>query len=149
MKEIILAGTSMRTIALLATLLISTLTGCVSAGREIKSDQLTNFTKGKTTIADVTSALGKPTTTTTTSDGRRRVNYAFVHAQARPESFIPFVGAFVGGSDMRTSIVDFSFDKNGVLEDYTQSESNSGTGMGFSGGEYRAPDRTLPQEQTK
>lgn len=149
MKKIALAGTSIKHITLLATLLFSTLTGCVSSGREIKSDQLTNFTKGKTTIADVTSALGKPTTTTTTSDGRRRVNYAFVHAQARPETYIPFIGGLVGGADVRSSMVDFTFDKNGILEDYTQSESNSGTGMGLSGGEYRAPDRTLPQEQPK
>lgn len=137
----------MKHVTLLALLLI--ITGCASVGREVKSDQLAGFAKGKTTINDVKASLGQPTMTTITSDGKRQINYTFAHSQARPESFIPIVGLFVGGADVRSSAVNFTFDKDGLLEDYTQSESNQSVGTGFGGGEYRAPDRSLPQEQPK
>ena len=125
------------------------LAACVSTGREVKSDQLSQFTKGKSTIADVTAALGQPTSTSITSDGNKTLNYMFAHSQARPESFIPLVGAFVGGADYRSSFVTFNFDNHGVLVNYAQSESNGGVGTGLSSGTYTAPDRTQPQEQPR
>jgi hypothetical protein len=141
----------MKLVTLMTILFISlpALVGCVSIGNEVKSDQLATFTKGKTTIEEVTTALGQPISSTATSDGRRIINYAFMHNQSRPESIIPAVGAFAGSADMRTRYVMFTFDKDGVMENYTQSEFSSGMGMSLIGGEYRATDVALPQEQPK
>lgn len=129
--------------------MIVLLTACMSMGREVKSDQLTGFVKGKTSITEVTSSLGQPTSATITADGKQFLTYTFAHYQSRPASFIPIVGLFAGGADMRSSVVMFTFDKSGILEDYTQTQSINGIGQGFNSGEYRALDSTLPQEQTK
>jgi len=67
-------------------------------------------------------------------DGRRMATYAYAEAQVRPETFIPFIGGFVGGTDTRTSTVTMIFDQEGIFQTYTTSESEFGTGMGFSAG---------------
>ena len=122
------------------------LAGCATVGREVTENQLQGFEKGKTTLNEVVSKLGTPTSSSSTLEGKRFISYVFAHAQARPESFIPIVGAFVGGSDVRSSVVTFTFNREGKLEDYFQSQSATGTGTGLAAGEYKAPDRTLPQE---
>ncbi len=58
------------------------------------------------------------------------MSYAFVEAAARPETYIPIAGAFIGGADARSSIVTFSFDGRGVLVDYTIATSQTGTALG-------------------
>jgi hypothetical protein len=141
----------MKLITLFSILVINilTLAGCASNGIEDKSDQLTNFIKGKTTIEEVKSALGPPISLTTSTDGRRILNYAFLHSQPRLESIVPAIGAFPGGADKRTNYVTLTFDKDGVLENYNQSEFNSKMGAGLIGGDYSAIDITLPQELQK
>lgn len=127
-------------------LLALTLAACVTVGREVTQDQLRGFEKGKTTISQVVVKLGNPDSSTVTLDGKRTISYAFIHSQVRPESFIPIFGAFVGGSDVRHSVASLIFDKDGLLENYYQSEGATGAGFGLSAGEYRTPDRSLPQE---
>jgi hypothetical protein len=56
------------------------------------------------------------------------LSYIGVFAQPRPETFIPVVGAFVGGADMRMSHVIFQIDSNGVLTDIISSQHESGAG---------------------
>lgn len=107
---------------------------CVSTGVQVKEDQLTAFEKGRTTISDVTQTLGAPTTNMVQPDGSRVLVYTYVKAQARPESYIPILGAFVGGADSKSSSVAIRFDARGVLIDYSSVESTFGTGTGLSGG---------------
>lgn len=136
----------MRTAITILSLLLAV--GCATVGREVTKDQLTSFEKGRTTIPEVQDKLGPPTTTTLMQDGRTAMIYTFAHAQARPETFIPFVGAFVGGSDVRATSVNFTFDASGKLEGYTHTTSVTGSGMGLAGGRYQPPNRDLPQEST-
>lgn len=129
-----------------AILLAITIAGCATMGREVTKDQMAGFQRGKATIAEVTADLGPPTMSTTLQDGRQVIDYTFAHAQARPESFIPFIGPLVGGADVRTTSVRFFFDKDGVLQDFVHSASKTGAGYGLSGGAYHQPDRSLPKE---
>jgi len=64
-------------------------------------------------------------------DGSRMITYTWVSAQARPESFIPLVGAFVGGADSESSILQLKFDSDETLKYYTVSNSKIGAGSGF------------------
>lgn len=117
----------------LILVLVLALSGCYSMGAKVKSEQLTQFKKGVTTIAEAQNALGQPTTITKMGDGTTVLSYMHIQAQARPESFIPIVGAFVGGSDSNISSVNLVF-KDGVLFEMNSSESTYGGGYGLSGG---------------
>lgn len=74
--------------------------------------------------------------------------YSFSHAQARPASFIPVVGLFAGGADVRSSSVVLTFDRLGILLDYSVHRSATGMGTGLSAGSYQAPDTSQPAENT-
>lgn len=102
-----------------------------------------SFEVGKTTYQDVVRKLGEPTQRMVSADGSKQAFYMYVEAQARPETFIPIVGAFVGGSDARSNSASFFFDKNDILTDYRSSSGAMGMGMGLSAGhvEGRIPDQ--------
>ena len=116
---------------LLLPALLLTLAACASSGVKIDQAKIEALQKGKTTYAEVLQSFGKPTSNTVLSDGSRMVFYNYFGVQTHPETFIPVVGAFVGGADSEHSIVTLNFDKSGVLKDYTASEGGSGTGTGF------------------
>lgn len=130
----------------LVALVALALFGCATVGREISTAQVDTFKKGETTSAEAIQALGQPTGVTRMSDGRQQLIYSFAHAQARPASFIPIVGIFAGGTDVRSSSVVLTFDKAGIFQEYTSSQTMTGGGMGFAAGAYTQPDTTLPQE---
>lgn len=111
------------------------LSGCTSTGVHVDERALTTFEKGKTTINDVIARLGQPTSNMLLNTGQRIIGYTYVQAQARPESFIPIIGPLVGGADSHFSNVSLTFDKHGVLESYTSTQSQFGTATGVASGE--------------
>jgi hypothetical protein len=62
------------------------------------------------------------------------LGYTYIQAQARPESFIPIIGPLVGGADSHFSNVSLTFDRNGVLESYSSTQSQFGSGNGVASG---------------
>ncbi|NDA63118.1 MAG: hypothetical protein EBX50_13925 [Chitinophagia bacterium] len=72
------------------------LAACSSSGVKVDPNKLSGFEKGKTTYSEVIDTLGSPTQVMTLDDGRKIVTYSYYGVQARPESFVPIVGAFVG-----------------------------------------------------
>ncbi len=110
------------------------LTGCVSAGVRVDEANLHSFEKGKTTYSEIVARLGPPTTNSLLPDGRRMLMYSYVQATARPENFIPLVGAFVGGADSRSSNVILWIDQEGKLASFSTSESQYGVGRGLEAG---------------
>lgn len=119
----------MKRLAVLVMLFV--LLGCASSGKQIKAEQLQSFEKGRTTLPEVISCLGQPTSKTTTIDGHVVICYNYVQASARPESFIPIVGLFAGGVDSRSNNVTMTFDQQGVLQGYSTTESATGVGTGL------------------
>ncbi len=112
-----------RTAALAACLLC---TACMTAGTQVGPGQLAQFQKGKTTEREIVSALGEPNSKSVTSDGTSVICYTYVHAAARPETFIPLVGAFVG-ADSRSDSTCFQFSQ-GVLESSSTNTSKFTSG---------------------
>lgn len=114
--------------------------GCASAGVKVDPQVAASFKPGVTTYQDVEQKLGPPTSQMVMSDGSRMIGYTYARTTTRPETFIPFVGAFVGGADTRSQTVQFHFTPTGVL-DTTQSGTNAiGVGTGFAAG--TSMDRT-------
>jgi len=98
--------------------LLLVLAGCLSTGNRVETNRLTEITKGKSTIDDVISRFGKPTSSVKFPNGERTLVYLNKIAQPDAATFIPLVGTFVGSVDNTTHSVIFEFDAKGVLTDY-------------------------------
>lgn len=123
----------MKQFAILITASIA-LVGCASSGVQVNEADIAHFQRGQTTYAEVVRQLGYPTTNLTLDDGSRVSIYSYAQVQARPETFIPIIGAFVGGADTKMTSVSLTFDQRGVLKAMTSSNSQLGTGTGLESG---------------
>lgn len=133
----------MRWLSIVALVMLS---ACVASGVQVKPEQTAKLQKGKTTYAEAVQALGKPTTVSTASDGTLIAVYNYVESQARPESFIPIVGAFAGGADSRINMVMLTFGPDGVLKDWHATETNTGTGYGVEAGKTTTTSTGQPTQ---
>jgi hypothetical protein len=111
--------------------------GCMSAGVEVRPEQMATFRRGVTTLQEVTAALGPASVQTALDDGTMLLVYTYVTSRPHPESYIPFIGSLVGGADTRSSAAVFLFDTRGVLKSANTTTSNVGTG--FSTDRHTAP----------
>jgi hypothetical protein len=109
------------------------LSGCASSGNKVDPTAISHFENGRKSYEQVIAALGAPTTDVVASDGKRTLIYSYAEYKTRPETFIPYVGLFVGGSDVASSAVVFKFAANGTLIDYTSANSQHGVGLGLAG----------------
>lgn len=119
---------------ILAAAAVILLTACAATGTQVHESQLQGFKKGKTTLQEVTDTLGAPNTRTAMSDGSKMICYSYAKVTARPEGFIPYVGVFAGGSDIVSNTACLQFNKNDVLQSYTASSSQRGSGYGVEAG---------------
>ena len=113
------------------------------AARLVSDAQVAAFKPGETTEAQVAALLGQPNMRTRLPDGTVMVIYSYAEYSTRPATFIPIVGAFVGGADTRSSAVTLRFDKDGKLIDTSSSSTTFGTGMGPPAGKV---DNTSTQQ---
>jgi len=132
---------------LLSGLAISLMSACAASGVHVSEAQVSSFQKGKTTYEDVVLELGNPTSKTLDSAHNTQIVYVYSEYQTRPETFIPYVGAFVGGADTRTNIASFKFNQVGILQDYSFSETALGTASNLSAGVQ--PDRVPVKARSK
>lgn len=119
---------------LLLVLMSLALSACMSMGTKVDQEKVSQFVKGKTTYSEVIQQLGKPSSSTINDDGSRTIMYMYVQSQAKASSFIPIVGAFVGGADSESTTVTMNFDKKSLLVSYTASEGGMNVGTGYVSG---------------
>lgn len=110
----------------LAAALVCTviLTGCATP-KMIDREQYTDFKKGVTTYSDVVKRLGEPNGRQNQASGAYSVTYNSTSSKVDPKSYIPIVGAFIGGVETKGQMLTFSFDKNNRLIDYLDTVSSS------------------------
>ncbi len=106
---------------------------CVSMGRKLDQQAVDRIHEGKTTRAEVVQWLGSPDQTTRMG-GSTTFQYHFVRASAKPEGFIPIVGAFAGGVNMQNQMVSVTFDERGIVRHLMTSSGGSEMGFGLSAG---------------
>ena len=122
------------------------LAGCMSSGKYVDPSNLKSLTKGKTTMESAIAILGEPSGQTIDGLGHTILTYTYTESTARPETFIPVVGGLVGGADTRFTMATLTFGADGILQNYTYTGSQSGTGMGFAAGvSNQHVDRTIRQ----
>jgi len=105
------------------------LAGCVSAGVEVRPEQMANFRHGVTSLQDVVTALGPASVETALDDGSTLLVYTYVTSRPHPETYLPFIGALVGGADTHSSAAVFLFDSHGLLKSANTTSTNVGTGV--------------------
>lgn len=119
-----------------------TLAACASSGVKVTEAQTSGFIKGETTRGQVLTQLGSPTLQSKLADGTSMVIYSHAESSVRASTFIPIVGAFVGGADTRSNTVTMRFDQQDKLIDVSTTESAMGTGTGLaSGGQVSVPNQ--------
>ncbi len=118
--------------ALLPIALAILLTGCASHGSKINTDYATSMVKGETTQADALKHLGKPVSTAKNSSGDTILTYLYVKSKAKASTFIPIAGAFMGGANTETSYLIATFDRDGILKDWSYTESSTETNTGLT-----------------
>lgn len=123
------------------------LAGCAASGVKVTDAHMSSLKPGETTEAQVVQSFGAPTIRTRMGDGSTMVIYSYYEAKVRPETFIPFAGAFIGGSDGRTNTVTLRFDPAGKLIDTSSSESTFGYGMGAAAGAISQQPTMQPRQQ--
>ncbi|SOY69413.1 conserved hypothetical protein [Cupriavidus taiwanensis] len=104
------------------------LAACVSTGVDVKPEHMSNFLPGFSTLDDVTTQLGPPSSQATLRDGSTILVYSFATSQPHPESFIPIIGPLFAGGAIRASTVLFEFDPNGVLRSQRRTTSSGVSG---------------------
>lgn len=114
--------------------------GCATVGRKIDPSNFEKIKKGETTKDEVVSLLGSPDHLTISGNGNTAMTYIYSRAAARPETFIPFVGALVGGYDVQTQAVVIVVGPDGKVIDYSASYGKTETRQNLSsGGEAETP----------
>ena len=102
----------------------------VDQGQKIDTNQVAKFQTGKTTYDQVIAAMGTPASIQTRSDGTKILVYVYTQAAPRPATFVPVVGLFAGGADVKQQSVLFTFDHDGILKDYTTQDTQMCSGNG-------------------
>ena len=75
-----------------------------------------------------------------------QVNTSYAQVTTRPETFIPIVGGFVGGADVKSNAVYLVFGQDGKLMNFSGSASAMGTGMGVASGVGAARTEAQPRQ---
>ena len=128
-------------------MLVAALSGCAAGGVKVTEVQLSSFKAGETTRTQVIASAGAPSVQMRLADGTSVVVYSYFEAKVRPETFIPFVGGLVGGSDSTSTTSTLRFDANDRLIDTTSTVSAYGMGTGFAAGQITPTTLNQPVKQ--
>lgn len=99
------------------------LSACVNYGTKVSQEQTQQFSKGKTTVNEVISILGKPTAVKDV-DGVKSLVYANLKGTPSAASFIPVINIFAT-TDIESNMVEFKFDGENKLQSIESTNSKS------------------------
>lgn len=104
------------------------LAGCATAGNErlessTQSSVQAQLQEGKTTKQEVQDTFGAPNKTAFTDSGLEIWTYELAHATPHAINFVPIVGIFAHGADVRKKTLTVLFDDGGVVKKYTFAET--------------------------
>ena len=107
---------------------------CTSGNTAIKDETratiVSKLTQGASTEGQVRAMYGEPTRTIA-NNGTVRWIYSFGASQPGVQNFIPGVSIFSQNIASQGKVLDLSFGVDGVLQDYTFSETNNNVHRGI------------------
>ena len=98
--------------------------GCASVGNNFDDSKASQIIKGQTSEADLIQMFGQPQSRSMNSEGQTILNWMYSQSAVRGESFIPYVGAFVGGMNTKEKSLNVTLQNDRVV-----SYSSTGGGM--------------------
>jgi len=103
--------------------------GCASVGNEQLRNETETTIQGKiiegtTTKAQIRSTFGSPLKTSFTDGGLEVATYEFTNVSADAISYIPIVNLFGASASGKKKELVVLFDKSGVVQRYSMSESD-------------------------
>lgn len=116
--------------AWLVPIMAISLMGCVSAGTKELADQRTvsKIEVGKSSRTEVRTLLGDPVNVMPMPRGEEAWIYVHMRGKPRPASFIPVIGLFAGGADVKSENLMVYFDRTGIVKDLRQGSISGGGG---------------------
>jgi outer membrane protein assembly factor BamE (lipoprotein component of BamABCDE complex) len=116
----------MQNIKFLLIALTVLITACTAThGSKVDPEQVAQIKEGTTTEAEIREWFGKPYLTSTESDGDKMLQYTYGKASNSKESYIPYVGAFMGTSKAEYETLAVEINKKGVVTSYTVHEGET------------------------
>lgn len=132
-----------------AAAVVACLFGCAASGVKVTDEQIAHFKEGVTTEKDVIASLGAPTMRSRLPDGSVMMMYMYSEYSTRASTFIPIVGAFVGGADYKSNSVTMTFGQDGKLKSTSSSQTSSGTASGAASGLTSPVDTQQPRRPSE
>lgn len=117
-------------------LCLALVVGCASVGNNFDEGKLSQIKKGETTEAQLVEFFGNPQNRTVNSDAVVTMTWMYAESTVKGESFIPYAGAFMGGSRSKTKSLTVLLADNKVTS-YTFSGG---------GGESRGTTQDTPKK---
>lgn len=118
----------------LSLAVILAVAGCVSSGRRLDTDRVSQIRKGVTTRQEVLQLLGSPDQQTSDGDGNVTMVWQFTKATAKATNFIPVVNLFAGGADVQNQSVLVITGPNGIVRDFQYSSGGTEIGENLEAG---------------
>lgn len=119
-----------------ALLTIMVLSGCASTAgnqsikNETQQSIASKIIKGRTTKQDISREFGDPTRKTTVDTNEDMWFYSIMNSNMSAISYIPIVGLFSNGTDMKSKALTVTFQGDKV-ENWSFSESNDSVHNGL------------------
>jgi outer membrane protein assembly factor BamE (lipoprotein component of BamABCDE complex) len=99
---------------------------CASAGNNFDESKISQIKKGQTTEADLIGMFGPPQNRSVNSDTGVTLTWIYSEAKVKGESFIPYAGAFMGGTRSKSKTLSVTLADNKVTS-YTYSGGGTET----------------------
>ena len=124
---------------IIGSLLVAlSLVGCASTGNQnvkaaTQESVRAQLKEGVTTKDEVRKMLGEPSSVSFTDSGNEIWTFKYSEAQSHASNFIPIVGLFSSGADVKNKEVIVLFDKDGKITKYTMRETQEVVKSGILG----------------
>lgn len=102
------------------------LVGCASVGNNFDESKIAEIKKGQTTEADLLKMFGPPENRMMNSDNGLTLTWTYSEAAVKGTSFIPYAGAFMGGTKAKSKTLSAVL-TNSVVASFTYSGGGTET----------------------
>jgi outer membrane protein assembly factor BamE (lipoprotein component of BamABCDE complex) len=100
---------------------------CASTGQNYDESKVSQIKKGETTEAELVQWFGQPEQRGITSESLTTLTWQYFEARVKGKSFIPYAGAFVGGSDSQHKTLTVTLGADGKVTSFNSSAGKSET----------------------
>lgn len=101
------------------------LMNCASVGIKIEQSKIKQINKGITTKNEIVHLFGNPNMEILNADGKITMMYIYTKVENKAINFVPIVGSLAGGMDMQQQTLQIIINKDGIVEQYLHTNSNS------------------------